>query len=158
MLINYSHNLFCFLPQFCQVSGRINCLLLSWRLPLLQGLLYFRVMALALWSELCAISPGWKMSPWACCCRCLPSICMIFFFLFTVIISVLWGGSAGSVSEAGLRLYRQVILPLSLTHLELFRCYFPDSGTGRGEEEEAQTAGVTINLYLISIKLLNSIN
>lgn len=41
---------------------------------------YFPLMALALKGELCAISPGSKMSPWACCCRCLLSICMIFFY------------------------------------------------------------------------------
>lgn len=57
-------------------------------------------------------------------------------FLFSLIISVLWGGSAGSVSEAGPGLYRQVILPLSLTRLELFKCYFQDSGRGEGEKKE----------------------
>lgn len=83
----------------------------------------FSPMALVLKGELCAISPGRKMSPWACCCRCL-----LFYlhdiFLFSLITSVLRGGSAGSVSEAGPELYRQVILPLLLTRLELFNCYF----------------------------------
>lgn len=83
----------------------------------------FLPMALALKCELCAISLGRKMSPWACCCRCL-----LFYlhdiFLFSLITSVLRGGSAGSVSEAGPELYRQVILPLLLTRLELFKCYF----------------------------------
>ena len=139
----------------------INCLVILWRwLHLRVGGVgwggggggegsYFPPMALALKGELCAISPGRKMSPWACCCRCL-----LFYlhdiFLFSLITSVLRAGSAGSVSEAGPELYRQVILPLLLTRLELFKCYFRSQPESEMRHVCALFGMFFLKIYLIS--------